>query len=972
MTNNLEKQITIYSLDTASFYNEKEHKLHTEIEALKLELYLIEEIIKLDGKEKIEKIDEITKKNKNNPKLMIKVIKSVEQITTHNKNVMRAKDAIKTAKAQKKSLRKVSANLRKSKKGKSKDQKVAIDKLILVCKDEIEFLTNYIKFFTNDLKQMVSNKKILNDLIGLKKDKLKALFDKNNKVRTLRDDALIINNAVSVFDSVLTRTLGCVDEEGVCTDIIIVQSYYYKVLESLITNGFINSSGEHYVYYSSSAGQIRKKRGVWIKKKLWEKHEKSLMCGLTEKKINENGMINLTKFQAYKALTNSASVKWEKGFNIRRCVVVDDLTVKINTNVDYINRDTYEIKPNEKMDIEIEVTDGCGIMRPSISEKSFMCRLPFVKGLLVPFPIDTFLEKHPDANATIIDIYGDSHDISNVDIIFTKSQFKLHNFYKNWEEYQDLFEEHGCEAAKLNEEDTSGEATLTYQMLQTLVDVSDNELNEITSRTTSDIYGLGRDLETTLRVMGVSKDNKRMNYFQQALELYPNLLNDKHTKQTIKSKKEALVTDAKSGKLRIEGAKYTFIIPDLYSFAQSIFGLEVTGLLEDDQVHCRLYDEEKMCVLRSPHLHREWGVRNNVKTEKMKDWYITDGIYVSMKDALCKMLQYDQDGDRALCLQSEKITTIAERNMKNDNIVPLYYEMAKADPDEINPINLYKSLTEGYKANVGIVSNLVTKCWNYSEGVNDEVLNVIRWLCMESNFQIDRAKTNFMTTRPPHVDELIKKYTNMKVPYFFQFAKNKDENKVESKNSSTMNRVCDIVDKHNKRMYFAKVADKFDYKQLLKNKRIKTDDEIAQVIIERYTELDQNKKLMMNDKVKDEIDSGHTLPVYKYIRQELLKIHNEAHYIADVLVKYLYVEQDSPFKTTLWSSFGKEVVRNIKKNVHNIVECKGCRVTIEKPKKNQVRCEKCQKDRRMAQDRLRKSGEKFSTLITQPKLDEIA
>ncbi|MEH7393323.1 hypothetical protein V7164_24045, partial [Bacillus sp. JJ1474] len=276
---NLSKQVSIYSLDTADFYNEREHKLHTEIEALKVELYLLEELIKLSGKEQSDKLNEITKKNKKNVKLINKLITHLEDNVIHEKNVMKmmkTKDAILIAKKQRKSLRTVNANLRKSKKGKSAVEKANIDKLIATCKSEIEFLTVFITIFDQELncfKELKSPKKILSDMIDLKKDKLKELFDKNNKVRVLREDSLIINNAISVFDSVLTRTLGCNDEDEICTDIIIVQSYYYSVLENLITKGFINADGEQYVYFSSSAGQIRKKRGVFVKKALWEQYE---------------------------------------------------------------------------------------------------------------------------------------------------------------------------------------------------------------------------------------------------------------------------------------------------------------------------------------------------------------------------------------------------------------------------------------------------------------------------------------------------------------------------------------------------------------------------------------------------------------------------------------------------------------------------------------------------------------------------
>jgi hypothetical protein len=616
--------------------------------------------------------------------------------------------------------------------------------------------------------------------------------------------------------------------------------------------------------------------------------------------------------------------------------------------------------------------------------------LPHVKGLLVPFPMDTFLTQHPNASAIVTDIYGDKHDIfkDKISVIFTKSQFKLHDYYSNWKEYQDLFEKHNCEAAKLNEEDTSGEATLTYQMLQTLVDVEQKELEQIAAATTKDIENLGRDKETMLRVMGAYKENERKNYFQEALMLYPELLNDNHTKQTIKSKKDSLVKDAKSGKLRIEGAKYTFLIPDLYAFAQKIFGLEVTGLLDDGEVYCRLYDEGDISILRSPHLYREWGLKKNIKNTEIKKWFITDGIYISSRDNISKLIQADWDGDKTLCLQYSEVIEVAKRNMKG--IVPLYYEMAKAKADTINNENLYNSLLESYKANVGIVSNQITKCWN-SEDINEEVLTVIRWLCMESNFQIDRAKTNFMTTRPGHVDEIIKKYTNTKVPYFFKYAKShkygddkhgkvvrdsdgekvkvngkliKVNEKVEAINSSTMNRLEGIIYKANKRIHFAKVVGKFDYKQLQKNNRTTIDDEAALEVIAKYEELNENKKSMMNEKAKDEHESGEHLPVYKKIRKELLKTNKDAHYIADVLVKYLYAEKNSEFKTTIWCSFGKEIVRNIKKNVHNIVECKSCRVIIDDPKKNQVRCEECSKERRKEKDRFRKYEGKISALKT--------
>jgi hypothetical protein len=98
------------------------------------------------------------------------------------------------------------------------------------------------------------------------------------------------------------------------------------------------------------------------------------------------------------------------------------------------------------------------------------------------------------------------------------------------------------------------------------------------------------------------------------------------------------------------------------------------------------------------------------------------------------MLQFDNDGDKAFVIQDETLVTVAERNM--EGIVPLYYEMAKAPAEQINSEDIYKSLVSAYKANIGEISNNITKIWN-SDNVN---LDVIKWLCMENNFTIDFAK----------------------------------------------------------------------------------------------------------------------------------------------------------------------------------------------------------------------------------------
>jgi ribosomal protein L37E len=771
-------------------------------------------------------------------------------------------------------------------------------------------LLKYYKY-RNILKNMKSEypkyKKKNNDHISFLKDGLYDLFKKNNEIRTLRNDSLKDNKVISLFDSTLTRTIGA-KQNQLCEDIIVVQAFFFEVLEDIIHNGFIYQ-GEKYCYFSSSAGQIRTKKSVFLKQSVWEKYQNTLTCGLSAEEINRKGGININKYQAYLALSNSASDEWGN-FDIRKSIVVEDLETNVFSEVDFINRDTFEIE-RKKMNIPITHTDGCGMILVKKSKKSFMCRLPFIKGLLVPFPYDEFAEEN---NSYVVkDIYGKEWNIKedNIEIIFTKSQFKMWKYYEDWKDYQDKFIKYKCKAAKLNEEDVSLDSYLNYQMLQSLTDISNEELKKISESTIEDIIQLGKNKDVMLRILGATELNKNKNHFQQALEIYPELLNDIHAKEVIKDKKKSLIKDAKAAKLKING-KYTFLVPDLYAFCEFLFlGNKVPkGLLKNNEVYCDIFENVKLDCLRSPHLYREHAVRQNTVDDEKGKWFITRGIYTSVLDSISKILQFDNDGDKSLVVADETFVKISERNMKG--IVPLYYEMAKAGAEEINYKNIYKSLTLAYKANIGIISNDITKIWN-SDNVS---LNAIKWLTMYTNFVIDYAKTLFVPQFPEHVKKEIHKYTKSKLPHFFIYAKDKEEKQVELLNNSVVNRLEKIIP--NKPIQFKRIAGEFDYKMLMYRDNVNLNKEI----INKYNDLHKNKKWKF--KLQESAKADHEFYVYELIRNEMLSINSDASYIVDVLVKYLYGEKVSKNKETLWKSFGDILLHNLKQNIKNTKQCECC------------------------------------------------
>lgn len=491
----------------------------------------------------------------------------------------------------------------------------------------LKFIKTYISECKNKLKAILAENKRKGITRVVREDKI---YDKNN------DPSL--RRRVSTFDSALTRYLGLKEREF-NTEIVIVKVYYFDVAESIVNNGFY-MNGYKYRFFSASAGQIRTKKLVAVREDLLNKYWNSLTAGLTIEKINQRGGMNINKYLAYLALCNSATDLWID-FDIDRCIVVDDFENTINGTVDYIDEKTYNIKRINK-DLNFTQTDGVGMILPTLTDRNFMVRLPWIKGLLAKFDFVEFI-KETNATGIVTDIYGTEHNIieENIQIIFTKSQLKMWKFFDDWQEYKDNFKKYNCTAGICNkEEDEIPDSVINYQMIQTLSDMTDNEIKQLAKNNDNDIVNCSSDLKTMLKVFGAVKWNKNKTGLQKCLEIYPELLNDTYCRQTLRDLKVKMEKDLWSARFEI-GGKYTFVIPDLYAFCEWLF-LDIKnpkGLLKSNEVCCRLFkNDESLDCLRSPHLYLEHAVRqNNTKN----NWFNTNAIYISCQDLISIIVMCD-------------------------------------------------------------------------------------------------------------------------------------------------------------------------------------------------------------------------------------------------------------------------------------------------------------------------------------------
>lgn len=805
-------------------------------------------------------------------------------------------------------------------------------------------------------KKNISNEKIEKELYKLKKSytltnkrvnflkhELKNIFVRSNWMvkrtgvsRCLREESLIDKNIVSIFDSELTRTMGLATN-NLHKDLIIVQTYFFDILENIVLNGFTYKN-EKYIVYTASAGQIRTKKTVFIKEEAYLRHENTLTCGLTNAAINDRGTININKYLAYRALQNSATDRWES-FDIDRCLVVDDFETNVNSVVDFIDDASFEIERKE-MGVLIPHTDGAGMMLPSFCSKNRMCRMPWVKGLLIPFDFKRFALEH--GKTKIKDIYGREYDIiqDDIQVIFTRSQFKMYKFYNSWDEYKDKYKKYNCNTGYCNEEENYiKNATINYQMLQTLTDISNKELKELCRKTKESIDMVSKDKNTMLKILGATPKNESKNYYQNALQYYPQLLNDSYSKEIIKQVRRSMVKKGKSGKLKISG-KYTFICPDLYAFCEWLFlGIEnPKGILKGDEVSCNIYDDgEKLDCLRSPHLYLEHCVRKNVLSEDQKKWFVTKGLYTSCHDVISKILQFDVDGDKSLVCNDKTLVKVAERNVDKFDIVPLYYHMKKAGSMKVDNKTIYKGMTDAYRGgNIGEISNNISKIWN------DEVvdLDAVKFQCMLNNFVIDYAKTLYKPAQPKWVKEKLGIYSKKKLPNFFINAKDKTTDKVEVVNNSTVNKISKQI--KNTSLNIEKVAGRFYYTKLMNDKGV----ELDQKIIEKYKELEIENIYDVIDYNSNYYEKNNLSYEFLKIRSELLTMHDSDKYVVDVLIKYLYMHRPTNKKLTLWSCFGDIILDNLtidltKKFKYEAIECAECGKLIEKKSKNTTYCPSC-------------------------------
>lgn len=420
------------------------------------------------------------------------------------------------------------------------------------------------------------------------------------------------------------------------------------------------------------------------------------------------------KLEAYQALICSGSIPVTQP----RILVVNDCNVMFKEDVIRIS-DECDGEPQLTYETDYEIdyceNDGYGLMSPDYSRiinkdlygeefegqtiSGINTRYAWTKGMLFTFDFVEFAKRINNENYMVMDAWGDWRDVRDYDVILTTSMVKLWDSYESLEHFIRCCNENHYQfsVAKTTPHELENVRNSNYQFLQTY-DLTEEELYELCKPTIDEIQNvLGCDWRKAIvfaKGMYLNEDNVDYidNDFIKALMIDRRLMDDPFVVKKLHSMIKKRISDAAKGSIKLNG-NFAIVSGDLYSLAQSIFGLPVTGLLKSGEVYHKYWIDkgvDEIALFRAPMTcHNNIRRRNVVHNEEMDFWYQYDttGIILNSWDTTCDATNgSDKDGDMFFTTNNKIIvehtlnsTTIECMQRKAEKIIPTEKDMVQAN-----------------------------------------------------------------------------------------------------------------------------------------------------------------------------------------------------------------------------------------------------------------------------------------------------
>lgn len=481
-------------------------------------------------------------------------------------------------------------------------------------------------------------------------------------------------------------------------------------------------NGVRYRRFLGTNGGIKKSTIVYVNEDLYP---------ILKKRLDNNRSNDIplvpAKLEAYQGLicSQSTPIPWPRVIVVQDCIThfKDDVIV-ISDETD----DEPKLEYVDGYDIEHNDSDGYGLMTPEYSRRVNMeltgldtelsglnSRCSWTKGMLFTFDFVEFAEKVA-GTYMITDAWGTPRDVREADVILTVSMLKLWNCYESWEHYYDSCMENHYEfcVAKVAPEELEPVRNMNYQFLQSY-EFTDEEIEELCKPTIDEIEDvLGMDYRKTIVFMagfGLNEKNAfdgDYDFAAKALMVEPECINDPYIRKTVMSMIKNRIDMAKKGCIRVD-ANFAMISGDPYALCQSMFGMEVTGLLKAGEIYHKYWinkgSTEVACFRAPMTSHSNIRKMKLCLREDAAYWYrfIKTTIVLNAWDTCCDAMNgCDFDGDTFMCTDNPIIL----RKTRDTRTIMCMQKSAKKKI--VTEEDIIAANKIAFNDDIGVVTNHIT------------------------------------------------------------------------------------------------------------------------------------------------------------------------------------------------------------------------------------------------------------------------
>lgn len=730
---------------------------------------------------------------------------------------------------------------------------------------------------------------------------------------------------------------------------------YSKQLDDVLRKG-VMINGVRYKYWGKSASMSRNGILGFISEEVYEIIEEYAMMEIKFDKTI------LSKFEAYKCLILSSCECIDA--EIPYMIVVDDYETTIkDVNVRYVaEQDIVYIDKNTKeekvfkekiikekvMDVSSCTNDGAGLIDISLAKKYsreylnleydacvFMLRMPYIKGLSISVDFKTYYKEN--GVKTITDIWGKPHNVNDIDIILTKSQYKGYKYfgkdgnYSDWENYIRLLKKYDYKVgvSKVNYSHNK-EPVMTrtnYQTLQTL-NLEKEDLIDMSYYTRRWIEKiLSGDLLYVYKYLGISDDTLPSNIYMETLLLNPQMVNDVKIKSYLYGLLKKTIDEIKIGKIYIKGA-FKFLIPDVIMMLEYIGGLNVKGCLKKGEMYAKDHSG-KYILNRNPHICKtEHVVLNAVKNKKIEKWlsHLENVCMINGYDVTAQSLNgADHDGDLVFVHNNP----LYLKGISCESYIVLDIEdKITAKEQEYNLKNIIDFTKKSLSSRIGEISNCASTYHNKfakDEPTKKRYEDYTCLLSVINGKEIDYVKTGVRWNVPMTISKGAKP-----LPYFLKY-KYENQNK-HNLSKTKMNEHCWFIEKWEKKLRWKKEF--INTSHWMIDNDIEMNQEKYEKVVDLFkkyiADYSDNKhfdRMCKNyKKYKDEFDEMdldketvenfeiHWDNFYEGYRQKFISIVPDKSELASYLVELVYNKMNGYHYNQMWEIAKEGILINLRKN----------------------------------------------------------